>query len=103
DARLKLFLRVALGRVTDEPLLVGELLVEVEGIRPVERQDGRLAHVKSPHLLGEAALLAALSLLRHPAAAEALLEREPDPYVVVAEAVIEHARLAGRPVGEELQ
>ena len=48
DARLQLLLRIALGRVADEPLLVGQLMVEIERIRPVERKDGRLAHVKCP-------------------------------------------------------
>ena len=45
DARLQLLLRIGFRRVADHALLVGELVVEVERIGPVERQDGRLAHV----------------------------------------------------------
>jgi hypothetical protein len=45
DPRLQLLLRVSLGGIADELLLVGQLAVEVERIGPVERQDGRLAHV----------------------------------------------------------
>jgi hypothetical protein len=36
DARLQPLLRIAFGRVADEPLLVGKLRVERERIRPVE-------------------------------------------------------------------
>ena len=42
--RLQLLLRIALGRVADEPLLVGQLVIEIERILPVERQDGWLGH-----------------------------------------------------------
>ena len=48
DARLQLLLRIAFGRVADEPLLVGQLMIEIERIRPVERQDCRLAHCECP-------------------------------------------------------
>ena len=41
-ARLQLLLRIALGRVADEPLLVGQLVIEVERVLPVERQELRL-------------------------------------------------------------
>ena len=36
--RLQLLLRIALGGVADEPLLVGQLVIEVERVLPVERQ-----------------------------------------------------------------
>ena len=45
DARLELVLGIGFGGVADHPLFVGQLVVEVERIGPVERQDGRLAHV----------------------------------------------------------
>jgi hypothetical protein len=45
DARLELFLGVGFGGVADHPLFVGQLMVEVERIGPIERQDGRLAHL----------------------------------------------------------
>src|SRR4029079_6804650 len=48
DARLQLLLRISLSRIADEALLVAQLMVEVERIRPVERKDGRLAHVICP-------------------------------------------------------
>ena len=49
DARLELVLRIALGGVADQPLLVAQLVIEIERILPVERQDCGLAHgVSSP-------------------------------------------------------
>ena len=44
DARLELLLRIALGGVADQPLFVAKLMLEIERIRPVERQDCGLAH-----------------------------------------------------------
>jgi hypothetical protein len=44
DARLQPFLRIGFGGVADQPFLVGQLPVEVEWVRPVERQGGRFAH-----------------------------------------------------------
>ena len=57
DARLELFLGIALGGVADHPLLVAELVVEVERIGPVERKDCRLAHVFCPGLWWKSASL----------------------------------------------
>ena len=66
-ARLQLLLRIAFGRVADEPLLVGQLVIEIERIRPVERQDGRLAHVRCAPLSSEVAgALTACGAARHP-------------------------------------
>src|SRR4029079_19214866 len=48
DARLQLLLRIAFGGVADEALLVGQLMVEIERIRPVERKDGSVGHGKMP-------------------------------------------------------
>ena len=45
DARLELVLGIGFGGVADHPLFVGQLVIEVERIGPVERQDGRLAHL----------------------------------------------------------
>jgi len=44
DPRLKLVLGIALGGVADEPLLVRQLVIEIERILPVERQNGWLGH-----------------------------------------------------------
>jgi hypothetical protein len=41
-ARLQLLLRVILGRVADEALLLRKLVLEVVRIRPVEREDSGL-------------------------------------------------------------
>jgi 3'-phosphoadenosine 5'-phosphosulfate sulfotransferase (PAPS reductase)/FAD synthetase len=50
-ARLQLLLGIALRRVADEPLLVGQLVIEIERVLPVERQDCRLTHgVAAPEL-----------------------------------------------------
>ena len=38
-ARLELLLGISLGGVADEPLLIGQLVVEIEGILPVELED----------------------------------------------------------------
>ena len=43
-ARLQLVLGIAFGSIANEPLLIVELMLEIEWIRPVERKDGRLAH-----------------------------------------------------------
>ena len=42
DPRLQLLLRIAFRGVADEALLVGQLMIEIERILPVERQDGWL-------------------------------------------------------------
>ena len=47
DARLELFLGIGLRRVADHPLFVGQLVLKVERIGPVERQDLGLAHLIS--------------------------------------------------------
>ena len=44
DARLEAVLGIGLGGVADHPFLVGQLVVEVERVGPVERQDGRFSH-----------------------------------------------------------
>ena len=44
DSRLEAFLGLSLGGVANHPFFVGQLLVEVEGIGPIERQDGRFSH-----------------------------------------------------------
>ena len=64
DARLQLLLRIALGRVADEALLVGQLMIEVERIRPVERQDCRLGHEFSPGMWKSRGSLAGALALR---------------------------------------
>ena len=58
DARQQLLLRIGFGGVADEPLLVGELMIEVERILPVERQDGWLGHGLNPAVNEVARLLA---------------------------------------------
>ena len=50
DPRLQLLLRIALGRVADEPLLVSQLRIQIERIGPVERKQLRLmvlVHVRN--------------------------------------------------------
>ena len=108
DARLQLFLGVALGGVADHPLFVAQLVVEIERIRPVERQDGRLAHVYVSAVMNEcrARPLAALVRLRHPAAAaaaaEALLQRQAEVEVAVALAeLVDDEHRVARGWGEE--
>ena len=44
-ARLQVLLRVVFRGVADEALLFGELVLKIIRIGPVEREDGRLAHV----------------------------------------------------------
>ena len=113
-ARLQFVLRIAFGGVADEPLLVGQLVVEIERIGPVERKDGRLAHCEMPRCsMKSRALLAAARALRHPglfrrdagasAAAEALLERQPEARVPVALAEFVENLLGVGAVGEEQQ
>ena len=48
DARLQLVLGVGLRGVADEPFLVGQLMVQIERIRPVEGQEFWLGHLLSP-------------------------------------------------------
>ena len=48
DARLQLLLRIGFSRIADEALLVRKLVIEIERILPVERQDGWLGHVHVP-------------------------------------------------------
>ena len=66
NPRLQLLLRVALGGVADQPLLVGQLMIEIERVLPIERQDGRLAHVCSPLVMKCGGALARRRLFRHP-------------------------------------
>ena len=48
DAGQELVLGIALGGVADEPLLVAQLMVEIERVLPVEWQDFGLAHACVP-------------------------------------------------------
>ena len=57
DARQELVLRIALGGVADEPLLVAQLVIEIERVLPVERQNLGLAHGVAAPLIKEWARL----------------------------------------------
>jgi hypothetical protein len=43
--RLQPFLGIAFRRIADDPLLVGQLPVQVERVRPIEWGDVRFAHL----------------------------------------------------------
>src|SRR3954469_16375762 len=65
--RLQLLLRIAFRGVADEALLVRELMIEIERILPVERQDGWFGHCGIPAVNEVAGPLAVASRTRHPA------------------------------------
>src|SRR6185369_5724347 len=78
--RQELLLRVAFGGVADQPLLVVELVIEIERVRPVERKDGRLAHgVAAPKLSRKRPPLPLCGAARHPRRQSFLATFAPPP------------------------